>query len=275
MKSKLLYRGAIVVALANLLLLTTGALLTGNFLNWAEQGPKGVIPPFPEGLHLASSVIIAGLTLVLAAALTGAGAVARKVGITIAILALVEGGLGSPALKPQFRPLVPFAHACLAQLLFAAVVAAIVVTSPGWQRGPNPIPDGGWPSLRSLAIMTPVLIFIQIMLGAAFRHQAMGVMAHIIGAMVVALVGLLSGMFVTQQCGEHRSLKPAGVLLITIVFVQVFLGIGAITMRMMNTGNTPLVAAITASHVVVGAMTLAASVALAFQIRCHVTPKEA
>jgi len=49
-------------------------------------------------------------------------------------------------------------------------------------------------------------------------------------------------MCVMQQVPEHRSLRPASNLLLTLAMVQVFLGIAAITMRMMTTANTPLLA---------------------------------
>lgn len=162
-------------------------------------------------------------------------------------------------------------HACLAQVLFAATVAAVLLSSP--DRKPDIVVDGGWPSLRSLSVVTPVLVFVQILLGAAFRHKAMGIMPHIAGAIVVALLILLTGMFVTQQCPQHRSLKPAAVVLMTTVFTQVFLGIGALTMRMINSTDTPSVILVTGAHVVVGALTLGANVALSVQIRTHVVAK--
>jgi hypothetical protein len=55
--------------------------------------------------------------------------------------------------------------------------------------------------------------------------------------------------------------------------VQVFLGIGALTMRMINTTDTPTVILVTGAHVAAGAITLAANVALSAQIRYHVVPK--
>src|SRR6202020_728090 len=62
--------------------------------------------------------------------------------------------------------------------------AIAVFTSRSWQQGPQLVNDYGAPSLRSLAILTPSLVLVQIALGAAFRHGAIGVMAHVIGAMV-------------------------------------------------------------------------------------------
>jgi hypothetical protein len=211
--------------------------------------------------------------LVLAGWLIGAGGSARTAGFVVGVLVLAEGGLGTPSLQEKFSPGLPILHACMAQLLFAATVAAVVMCSPGRKIGPDTVIDAGWPSLRSFSVVTPVLVFVQILLGAAFRHKALGVMPHIAGAILVALLILFTGMCVTQQCGQHPSLKPAAVTVMTATFSQVFLGIAALTMRMINSTDTPTVILVTGAHVVVGALTLGANVALSVQLRYHVVPR--
>ena len=78
-------------------------------------------------------------------------------------------------------------HAFLAPLLLSVLVAIAVATSKSWQHEPVCLPDKGWPSLRGVARNTLVLVVIQVALGAAFRYDVIGVMTHIIGALVVAL----------------------------------------------------------------------------------------
>jgi heme A synthase len=162
------------------------------------------------------------------------------------------------------------AHACLAQILFAMLAAVAMFTSSAWKSGAQPVADHGWPSLRSLAILTPALVLIQIGLGAAFRHKALGVLPHISGALLVMLVILMVCVFVMQQFPEHRPLRSAAVALLVVTAVQIFLGIGAFTARMVTTQNTPAVVASIGAHVVTGALTLAASLVLAIQIRRNV-----
>jgi heme A synthase len=149
-------------------------------------------------------------------------------------------------------------------------VAIAVFTSRNWQQGPDPVEDYGWPSLRSLAVLTPVLILVQIGLGAGFRHRAFGLMPHVIGAMLVPLVILLTAIFVLNQFPKHRALRHAAVGLLTITLVQIFLGIAAYVARL-NAAEYPLAMVLTTvAHVATGGLTLAASVVLAIQIRRNV-----
>jgi heme A synthase len=167
-------------------------------------------------------------------------------------------------------------HAWLALLFLATTAVNAVCTSSGWNCGPERVRDRGWPSLRSLSTATLLLVLIQVGLGTAFRHKVSGLLPHMLGAMLVALVGLVLCMFVTQQFPKHRSCRPAANALLAITLVQVFLGIGTLTVRMMTDQNTVPVILFTMSHVATGGLTLAASVVLAIQIRRHVesAPRE-
>jgi hypothetical protein len=259
LNGKSLFQIAAATALAVLVAIATGADLTGRLLDKAMPGRL---------LHNATAILASVLAIVLAFLL--ARHKQRSLALRLALLTLVAGALGTPAWIAKAGPWLALLHSVSSHLLFALVTAAVVVVSPIWQLPPDPVPDTGWPSLRSLAVITPVFVVIQIVLGAAFRHQIMGVLAHIAGAIIVALLLLLTGMFVTQQCPNHKSLKPPAVAVMTLAFVQVFLGIGALTMRMMNNTYTIGVAGVTVAHVVVGALTLGANVVLALQIRRHV-----
>jgi len=189
----------------------------------------------------------------------------------LALGGVVAQGLlgGATVLLLQPAP-ISIAHACLAQLFFSVTVAIAVFTSRNWQQGPEPVEDYGRPSLRSLAILTPVLVLAQIGLGAGFRHRAFGLMPHVIGAMIVPLVILLVGMFVQQQFPKHRALRPAATSLLVITMSQVLLGLAAYVARI-NAAEYPLAMVLTTvAHVATGGLTLAASVVLAIQIRRNV-----
>jgi hypothetical protein len=268
MNSIWLFRLSVLVAACVLFQIATGSAVTGNLLEPLASPPGGI---FSEAGHMGFAAVTGLLTLATALWMIAAGGSLRTTGLVTALLLLAEGGLGTPSLQEKFTPGLPILHACLAHLLFAATVASVILASPG--RTKDTVVDAGWPSLRSLAMVTPVLTFVQVLLGAAFRHKAIGIMPHIAGAILIALLILLTGMFVTQQCPQHRSLKPAAVTLMTAVFVQVFLGIGALTMRMINSTDTPAVILVTGAHVVAGAFTLASNLALSVQIRYHVVPK--
>jgi hypothetical protein len=262
------FRLAILVAVSILFLIASGSAVTGNLLEPLASPPQGL---FSQAGHQGFSVVASVLAMALAIWLIAAGGIERRAGLILGLLVLAEGALGTPSWLEKFMPTLAILHAVMGQLLFAGAVAAALLSSPG--RKPEIICDAGWPSLRSLSLVTPLFTLTQIFLGAAFRHKALGVMPHIAGAIVVALLILLTGMFVTQQCSQHRYLKPAAVALMTMVFIQVFLGIAALTARMINSTDTPMVLMVTGAHVVVGALTLGANVALSLEIRTHVIPK--
>ena len=132
------------------------------------------------------------------------------------------------------------------------------------------VEDYGKPSLRSLALLIPALVLVQIALGAAFRHGAMTVLPHILGAMVVAAAILIVCAFVLQQLPEHRALRPWAITLMAVTLVQVMLGIGAYYARLDAARNPAAMVILTVAHVATGALTLASSVALAIQIRRNV-----
>lgn len=157
-------------------------------------------------------------------------------------------------------------HASLAPLVFAIFVAMAVVTSSGWNQPPILVEDQAAPALRFLAIASPALIFLQILLGAAYRHRLIGLLPHMAGAMIVSFPILALAMLILQRHPEHRNLCAAATWLISIFLAQVMLGITAFVMPLLK-ANPIAVIAVTASHVVVGSLTLAVNVVLAMQVQ--------
>ena len=100
-------------------------------------------------------------------------------------------------------------------------------------------------------------------------------MPHMAGAMVVALLTLLLSMTVIQQYPEHRPLYAVSVALITIVLVQVALGIASFIFVLLDLDKTVGFAATTAAHLTVGTLTLAASLAFMMEVRRYVRSAEA
>ncbi len=124
----------------------------------------------------------------------------------------------------------------------------------------------GW----SLGFAIPILVVLQIGLGAAFRHNAMGVLWHILNAMIVLLVILIVGIFVLRQYPEHPSLRPAALALVIIAGVQVLLGFSVYLVLLMSSENNSGLIVTGVLHVANGALTLAASVVLALQMRRNI-----
>lgn len=164
-------------------------------------------------------------------------------------------------------------HGLLGQGLFAGSVALVVASTKLWTREPQTVPDYGWPSLRSLAFTLPALVALQVALGAAFRQRMLGLMPHIIGAMLVSLFIIMVGSFVLQQCKDHKILTGTARGMMAVTFTQVFLGIAVYTVRAVPKIEPTAILWIATSHVTVGALVLAASVVMGMQIRRNVTPK--
>lgn len=281
MQGSWLHRYTILLAICTLFLVVAGASVTSKDaglsvpdwpLSYGQVMPEMTGGVFFEHGHrmigAAVGLLTIGLVFWLWRIEQRAGM--RKLGWVALIWVIVVGLLGGLTVKLLTPPPVSMAHTCLAQLFFSMTVAIALFTSPGWQRGPEMADDRGWLSLRALAILTPALVLAQIALGAGFRHRAMGVMPHIIGAMVVSAVIFVFGTLVVHQFPEHRSLRAAALSLLGITFVQVFVGIAAYFTRL-QAAEQPLVMVLsTVAHVALGALTLAASVVLAIEVRRNV-----
>ena len=198
----------------------------------------------------------------------------RKLGWIALAWVCVVGLLGGLTVKLLTPPPVSVLHTCLAQLFFSLTVAICVFTSKSWNDGPEMADDHGWPSMRSLAILLPLVVLTQVALGAGFRHGALSVMPHLAGAMVVTLLLLIMGAFVLQQFPTHRTLRPAAITLMSIGLVQVALGLLALVARMTTDREATQTIIVTVAHVAVGAMTLAASISLSILIRRNVRPRQ-
>jgi len=281
MQTVWLHRYAILVAVCTLLLVLAGASVTSkeaglSVPDWPLSYGQ-VIPDMTGGVlfetgHRDIAGVVGILTVILAIWISRVEKRPwmRRLGWVAVSLVAAQALLGGATVLMLQPPPVSIAHACLAQLFFSVTVAIAVFTSRKWQEGPEPVEDYGWPSLRSLAIVTPILILLQIALGAGFRHRAFGLLPHVVGAMIVPLVILLVGVFALHQFPKHRSLRPAAVALLSITGVQVFLGVIAYIARI-NAAEYPLAMVLTTvTHVATGGLTLAASVVLAIQIRRNV-----
>jgi cytochrome c oxidase assembly protein subunit 15 len=190
----------------------------------------------------------------------------RRLGWVALAAVIAQGLLGGLTVLLLLPPVVSVSHACLAQLFFSTAVAIAIFTSRGWHSGPRVVEDYGKPSLRSLSVVAVGLILAQIALGAGFRHGAIGILPHIIGAMIVSLAILILGAFVLHQFPEHETLRRAAKLLLAITLVQVFLGIETYFARLGAAEKPVPMLIFTIAHVATGALTLASSVVLAIQI---------
>jgi cytochrome c oxidase assembly protein subunit 15 len=272
-----LHRYAVLLAVCTLFLVVAGASVTSKEaglsvpdwpLSYGQVMPEMTGGVFFEHGHRMVATAVGFMTIVLAIWLTVVETRPwmKKLGFAALGAVIIQGLLGGLTVKLMLPPAVSISHACLAQLFFSTTVAIALFTSKSWLEGPEMVEDHGWPSLRSLAIVTPVMVLAQIALGAAFRHRAIGVLPHVLFSMVVTLAVLFTATFVMHQFPEHRGLSTAAKALLGVTFLQVMLGVGAYYTRLQAAEQPLAMVLTTVAHVATGGLTLAASVILAIQI---------
>lgn len=278
MKSSGIFSFALLVTAAVLLDVVTGAVVTNSLaLGTASASAAGFSLVSLAG-HRHVSEAAGTLVAVLAIWITAADhrkRVKALIGLAVACV-VAEALLGrfSAPLTPQqvaagTPDLVGFLHAFLAQILLALVAAVMVFSWPGWERTPLQIPDKGWPSLRSLSNATVGALILQVALGAAFRHNLLGVLWHILCAFLVVVFGLAMLVIITQV-PENRSLRAPAIWLGTLLGVQVSLGMVLISISAPE--KHPMVSAITvATHVLVGASAMGVGLITAMLVRRSVS----
>jgi cytochrome c oxidase assembly protein subunit 15 len=283
-KERWLHRYGVALAAATLLLIVAGALVTSNEaglsvpdwpLSYGKVMPEMKGGVFYEHGHRMVATAVGMLTIGLVVFLHRAEKRVwmKRLGWAALGAVIAQGVLGGLTVIYLLPKAISIFHACLAQLFFATTCAIAVFTSPGWKAGPEIVEDHKWPSLRSLAAVTSALLLLQILLGAAFRHRALGVLPHVLFAFVVAGVVTMLALFTLTQFPKHAALRKAAHALVGVTFVQVLLGLGALLARMREVPNPAEIVSTTVVHVAMGALTLGASVVFTLQIFYHVRRK--
>ncbi|MBZ5696457.1 MAG: COX15/CtaA family protein [Acidobacteriia bacterium] len=269
-----LYRFAVATSFCTILLLMAGALVTSNDAgdsvpDWPLAYGR-VIPPLVGGIryeysHRVLAGIVAVMTLVLALWMTLAERrpFARRFGWTSVSLVLAQAALGGFRVLEGFPAISATAHAALAQVFFIGIVGLSLYLSPWWQSDLAPLEDSGSPRLRSLATWTTAVILVQLVLGAAFRHGAFGIIPHLVGAGVVTVMVVWTGVAAKRRFRQVRDLRRATILLHSFFGLQILLG-GAAWWAVVAAADavqpTFVYVSLTVAHVLGGALTLAASV---------------
>jgi len=286
MQTVCLHRFTIFLSAATLFLVIAGASVTSNDaglsvpdwpLSYGQWMPPMTGGVFYEHGHRMVGATVGFLTIILALWLTAVEdrSWMKRLGWIALAAVILQGTLGGLTVLYKLPPAISISHACTAQLFFCLTVAFALFTSTSWRSGPEYVEDSGTPSMRSLAIATPVLVLGQVALGAAYRHRALGIMPHVLGAIVVALIVMMAAMGALQQFPHHRALKRAATSMLILAFAQVFLGIAAYISRINITeGIEPIAATVTFTvlHVATGALTMASSVIFAIEVRRNVRP---
>jgi heme a synthase len=280
MRNVWLHRYAVLWSFCTLFLVVAGGLVTSNDAglsvpDWPLSYGK-LMPPmegniFYEHGHRMVATTVGLLTIGMAIWLMRAERRRwlRNLGWTALAAVVTQGVLGGMTVIFLLPKPVSIGHACLAQLFFSTTVAVALFTSETWSRGPKVVDDVGAPPLHWLALATCACVFLQLALGASARHKALGILPHVVGALIATGMVLWLSVRVLMRQAGHDALRRSALALVFITFLQVFLGIAAYMSRLATAEAPqpmPVMVGFTVAHVAVGALTLASSVVLAIQV---------
>jgi cytochrome c oxidase assembly protein subunit 15 len=258
-------------------LLVAGALVTSNDAGLAvPDWPLSygtLLPPMTGGIlyedgHRKIAGFVALLTIVLAiwAWRREPRRSVRWLAASALGLIVVQAVLGGLTVLFYLPAPVSTAHAAAGQLFFCAIVSLVLLTGRWWQSELPPLEEKGSPSIRAVGVATAGLVFLQLIVGAAFRHNGFGILPHVFGAGVVATMICWTALIVFLRHGDLAPLCRAAKTLLGLLAAQLCLGVAAywaVLYQRQLPQPYPLPVVITVAHVVVGALTLAAAVWLA------------
>ena len=191
----------------------------------------------------------------------------------IALAAVIgQGVLGGLTVLFGLPWLVSTAHATLAQTIFCVVIAMALFTSKSWLQDADPIVENGLtPSTPTLVALAAACVWVQLILGAAFRHTGIRLLPHVIGACVVTAMLCWTVVRVLTRYNSAPQLRRPSQLILAMLMVQLGLGFAAYVSRLVWMLNAPApttyIVFSTVAHVAGGAIVLATTVVLAIQSR--------
>lgn len=281
------HRFAVLVACATLLLIVAGALVTSNDAglsvpDWPTSfGSLYKIPKLVGGVkfehtHRMIAQFVGFLTIILAVWTWRVDPRRWMQYLGWAALGTVvaQGILGGLTVLFYLPPSISSAHAALAQTFFCIAVCIAVFTSHKWMREiPQTVIDQQRPRLFTLTFISILVLYVQLILGAMFRHHGIGWLPHVVNSVVVVFALGWTALRARSHYSHVEAIRTPRNIMLSLLIVQLCLGFLAFTTRVAWGHNAvqpelPMVIS-TVAHVAVGALLLATTVVLAVQVwRC-------
>src|SRR5437667_1106546 len=271
------HRFSVFVVCWTVLLFVAGALVTSkdaalSVTDWPKSHGTWV-PPLAmlqggDLFEFSHRVVAGGLGL-LTIALAGLLSVKetrswlRWLAWTAVLGVAVQAILGGQVVIRLLHYWLPVIHACFAQIVFGAVVGIAVFTSKWWVSDQPQLEDSGSPSIHFLATLNAAVVYLQVILGAGFRHKEIPIWPHMAGALLVLGVVIWTAAALRKRFGQSVELSRARVMLHTIFGTQFLLGLAAYWSRLTTADAPqpmPVMITLTVIHTVVGALLFAFSV---------------
>ncbi len=282
------HRLAVILACWTFLLIIAGALVTSNDAglsvpDWPTSfGSWYKIPKLVGGVKFEHTHRMiaqgAGLLTILLAVWTWRTEKRRwmrVLGFGALGMVIVQGILGGLTVELFLPPPVSSAHAALAQTFFCLAVAFALFTGQKWvEEQPQVEYDQRRPSLFTLTLLSIFVLYVQLILGAMFRHHGLSWWPHVVHAVVVSFVLAWTAIRALTIYSQIEAVRRPAILMLSLVIAQLCLGFTAFLTRVSWGRDAvqpelPMVVA-TVAHVAVGALLLASTVILSIQVWRHV-----
>jgi heme a synthase len=282
------HRFAIFTACATFVLIVAGALVTSNDAglsvpDWPTTfGSIYKMPHMVGGVrfehgHRMIAEFVGLLTIILA---VWTWRVEKRrwlriLGVVGLGTVIAQGILGGITVLFYLPPAVSSAHAALAQTFFCIAVLIAMFTGQQWvEEQPRVEFDPRRPSLFTLALLSIFVLYVQLILGAMFRHKGLSWWPHVVHAGVVTVVLSWTAIRALTQYARIPAVKKPAVIMLSLMITQLCLGFAAFLTRVTWGHDAlqpelPMVAS-TVAHVAVGALLLATTMVLAVQVWRHV-----
>ncbi len=283
-----LHRFAVFTSCATLVLIVAGALVTSNDAglsvpDWPTSfGSFYKIPRMVGGIqyehgHRMLAEFVGLLTIVLAG---WTWSVEKRLWLRLLALGalgtvITQGILGGLTVLFFLPAPISTAHAALAQTFFSIAVAIAVFTGRRWvAEQPRAEFDQRRPALFTLTLLSISMLYLQLVLGAMFRHHGMSWWPHVINSALVAAVLSWTAVRAISVYPQVAAVRSPAIHMLGLMVAQLCLGFLAFITRVMwgrdaAQPELPMVVS-TVLHVAVGAILLATTVVLAIQVWRHV-----
>lgn len=259
-----------------------------SFGTWTPKMDGGVF--YEHGHRMVAGTL--GFLIVILAAWTGLSNVdgkLKRLALAALLVVILQGLLGGLTVLfgtyygwDHTHPVISTAHASLAQALFALLVTYAVTSAPGWSsKAPR---RGVDEKIAARAAWLPILVYAQIVVGAAMRHQHAGLIiydfplsyghiippfysglvalnfAHRVGGWLVFFSALALGTKLLSDAELDPWIRRPAEILILAVTTQFFLGASAVWTKL----TVPL---LTSTHVIGGSIVFTTSLVVALRLR--------
>jgi len=176
---------------------------------------------------------------------------------------IFQGFLGGLTVLKLLHYWLPVMHACTAEIMFAILVSIAFFTSQWYMQDLPQYPDSSNPSIHFIVTLNALVIFLQVLVGAGFRHKYLSLRPHVFGAPIVLALVIWTAAVLRRRFPDVPAMGWMRKLLHSIVGLQIVLGVIALWARIHSADDPqpmPTVVISTVVHTVIGAIFFATSI---------------